>query len=142
MKRISRLQALRSQKGLTLVEIIIVLVILSLLMTFLTSNLFKSGEKAKANLNDLRMGQLKSKIQEYQLMNNTLPPSLESLVSCDRQSGGGSCVPIAEPEDLKDAWGTPLQFQSSGNSYQIKSLGADKREGGEGVNGDAIITGP
>ena len=130
-----------SQRGLTLVEIIIVLVILSSLLVFLTGGLFKSGEKAKAKMNSLRMTKLKSAVQEYQLMYNSFPASLDALIRCDEVSGQ-ACVPITEEEQLYDAWGTKFLYTQNGRSYTIKSLGSDRKAGGTGVEGDATLTGP
>ena len=72
----------KQQSGLTLVEIIVVLVILSILIGFLTSSLFSQGEKAKAQINGLKMQKVKNAIGQYQLMYNQLPPDLNSLASC------------------------------------------------------------
>ena len=132
-----------SQKGLTLVEIIVVLVILSLIMGYLTRGLFSQGEKAKAQMNTLAAKKLQNAINQYQLMYNTLPPDINSLVSCNSTSGS-ACVPVADEADLKDAWDTPFQYslRDGGRGYSIKSLGSDRREGGTGVEGDMIINGP
>lgn len=129
-----------NQKGLTLIEIIIVLVILSMLFSFLTGGLFSQGEKAKVKMNNMKMIALKSKVAEYQLEYNSLPSSINDLTGCPGSNSG--CVPIAEKTEVLDAWDTPFVFTSSGNSYTIKSLGADRKPGGTGVNGDAEITGP
>jgi general secretion pathway protein G len=130
-----------SERGLTLLEIMVVLLLLGFLFTVLVKGIFPTGEKAKARLNIIQMNKLQSAIQEYQLMNNTLPPSLDALVNCpaDRSQ---ACIPVAGADLLKDVWGTPFGYQASGNSYTIKSLGADRRDGGEGLNADMIITGP
>lgn len=134
--------ARRSQRGLTLVEIIVVLVILSIMIAFLTSGLFSQAEGAKVKVTEMKLNKLKNAINQYQLMNNSLPNDPQALVSCG--GNGGACVPVAQEEDLKDAWGTPIQMrmENGGRSYIIKSLGADRREGGSGVNGDPTITGP
>ncbi|MGI6680989.1 MAG: type II secretion system protein GspG [Bdellovibrionota bacterium] len=131
---------LHNQKGLTLIEIIIVLVILSILFSFLTGGLFSQGEKAKAKLNNLKMSKLKSTIAEYQLEYNSLPSSLNDLTGCP--SKASNCIPMADKEDVLDAWDNPFVYQSSGNSYTIKTLGADKKPGGSGVDSDQEITGP
>ena len=131
---------LNNQKGLTLIEIIIVLVILSMLFSFLTGGLFSQGEKAKAKMNNLKMTTLKSKIAEFQLEYNALPSSLNDLTGCP--SGAQNCIPMAEKSDVLDAWDTPFVYSSSGNSYTIKTLGADRKPGGTGVNSDQEITGP
>lgn len=132
----------RAQRGLTLVELMVVLIILAILIAFLTSGLFSQAEGAKLKVTEMKLQKLKSAINQYQLMNNSLPSDPQALVSCGNQSG--ACVPVAQEDDLKDAWGTPMQFrlENSGRSYMIKSLGADRKEGGSGVNGDPSITGP
>jgi general secretion pathway protein G len=132
-----------SQAGLTLVEIIVVLVILSILIAFLTGGLFSQGERAKAQINSLKMQKAKAAIGQYQLMYNQLPPDLKSLVSCPANTGGG-CVPITDEDTVTDAWGTPFQYSSDngGRSFTLKSLGADRKDGGSGAEGDFSITGP
>jgi general secretion pathway protein G len=131
-----------SQRGLTLVEIIVVLVILAILITFLGKGLFGQGEKAKASITGLKIERLKGYINEYQLRYNKFPSSLKSLTTCDDNTGGG-CIEITkEEDDLLDAWGTPFQYSSDGSKYAIKSLGSDRREGGSGAEGDVIREGP
>ncbi len=131
----------KNQHGLTLIEIIIVLVILSLLFTFLTGGLFSQGEKAKSKLTNMKITALKGKISEYQLEYNAIPNSINDLTGCNDKTGS-NCVPIAEEDDVTDAWGTKFIFQGSGNSYTIKSLGADRKAGGSGVDGDIEVKGP
>ncbi len=132
------------ESGLTLVEIIVVLVILSVLMGMLTRGLWSTGEKAKADMNKLQMQRVQSYINQYQLRYNTLPSSLASLYGCDDVTGPG-CIPIVDREsDLYDAWGTPLRYRvdGGGRSYSITSVGSDRREGGSGADTDVTITGP
>lgn len=135
---------LNPESGLTLVEIIVVLLILSILVGMLTKGLFSAGQRAKADMNNLHMQKVKSYINQYQLRYNRVPPSLASLYSCDDVTGSG-CIPIVDKEsDLYDVWGTPLRYRPGGDgrSYSITSLGADQRDGGSGVDGDFTITGP
>ena len=135
---------MNSQAGLTLVEIVIVLVILSLLMGFLVSRLSGAGDKAKAGVNELQMKRLQSYINEYQLRYNALPQSLNDLIQCN-QDTGSNCLPVANSaDDLKDVWGTEYHYslESGGKSYSLKTLGADRVEGGSGANFDFTMTGP
>lgn len=139
----SHRRMIRSQRGLTLIEIIVVLVILAIMFAFLTSGLFSQAEGAKMKLTEIKLHKLKSSIDNYQLMNNSLPNDLNALVNCSGQAGA-ACVPVAQAEDLKDAWGSQIDYrlENSGRTYSVRSLGADRREGGSGVNGDLTITGP
>jgi general secretion pathway protein G len=142
MKENQNKKNISSQSGLTLVEIIVVLVILSILIAFLTGGLFKQGERAKAQINALKMEKAKAAIGQYQLMYNQLPPDLRSLVSCPDSSR--ACVPITDEETMTDGWGTPFVYSldNGGRSFILKSLGADRRDGGSGPDGDMTITGP
>lgn len=126
-----------------MVEIIVVLIILSIVITFLASRVFGAGDKAKADITRLKMKELKSAIEQFQLRYNTLPASLESLTQCTEETGPG-CIPIVGKDSLRDAWNNPFQFirEGDGRSYRIRTLGADGREGGEGVDYDAVETGP
>jgi general secretion pathway protein G len=142
--KISQNYEMKSQSGLTLVEIITVLVILSILMGFLVSRLSGAGDSAKAGINELKMKEIQSYINQYQLRYNALPSSLRDLVQCNEQTGA-SCLPIVSSEDqLRDVWGTEFKYSvdSGGRTYTLKSLGADRREGGSGPNVDFALTGP
>lgn len=149
LKNLSRLlsrpdsaRAINSERGLTLVEIVIVLVILAVLIGFLTKGLFSQGQAAKARINAMKVNELKSKVNQYQLMYNSLPPDLQSLISCNDQTGPG-CVPIAQEDDLVDTFGSQIQYSAEGsNRFALKSLGADKRDGGSGAEADVVIQGP
>lgn len=134
-----------AQKAFTLVEMIVVLVIISLLMGFLLKGIWSSSEGAKAKLTEMKMQKLRSSINQYQLMNNKLPGNLSALTGCGDNAGSGrACVPVADTDDLKDAWGTDFVFQleGSGRAYRLKSLGADRRDGGNDTNSDITLDGP
>ena len=136
-------QHLSSQRGLTLVEIIVVLIILSVLFGFLFSGLFGQADTAKARTTGLMMTKLKSSINQFQLQYNQLPATLQALRQCTEQTGQ-ACIPIINNDDeLKDAWGTAFVYANDGTrGYTIKSLGSDKREGGTEANSDIVVSGP
>jgi general secretion pathway protein G len=132
----------RSERGLTLIEIMVVLIILSLIMGFIGSKLFGAADRAKRDINRLRMQDLKSSISEYQLRYNSLPPTLDALVN--GAEGIVGFQRVANPEQLADAWGRPFVFalENGNRSYKITTLGADGMEGGTDANFDDSITGP
>ena len=121
----------------------VVLIILGIVMTFLGGRLFGAGDKAKRKLTELKISQVGSYIEQYQLQYNSLPTSIEDLTRCNERTGS-DCVPIMKEEDLKDAWGNTFSYtlEEGGRRYRIKSLGADGKEGGEGVDSDPFGTGP
>ena len=117
-----------NERGLTLIEILVVLGIIGLVLGFLVKNVFNMGESAKASLSKTKLEAIKGPLYLYQLQNNTLPTDIKSLSAVDTE----------------DAWGKPVQYKilDGGRSYELKSLGADGREGGSDANADIIVKGP
>jgi len=117
-----------NERGLTLIEILVVLGIIGLVLGFLVKNVFNMGESAKASLSKTKLEAIKGPLYLYQLQNNTLPQDIKSLSAVDTE----------------DAWGKPVQYKilDGGRSYELKSLGADGREGGSDANADIIVKGP
>lgn len=132
---------LQLQKGFTIAEIVIVLVILGILFSVIAGGLFKQGESAKAKVTALKMKQVQGYLDAYKLQNNSYPSTLSALYDCSAQ-GSTFCTEFASAEDLKDAWGTPLTLSGDGRTYILKSLGADKRDGGTSTDADITLKGP
>ena len=141
MELIKRLT--RSHRGLTLVEIIVVLIILAILMTFLGGRILGAGDRAKKQITELKMKSIQSYIEQYQLRYNKLPGALESLVRCTNETGQ-DCIPLTSEDSLKDGWGRDFSYQvdQSGNSYKVQSLGGDGKPGGTEFDFDMTLTGP
>jgi general secretion pathway protein G len=116
-----------SQRGLTLIEIIVVLMMVGIIGAFIGGKVFKAGDKAKAELTRAKINSLKEPIYIFQMRNSTLPQSLAQ----------------AEADDTKDAWGRDIQFRvMDGRGYELRSLGGDGKDGGTGADADIIVTGP
>jgi general secretion pathway protein G len=116
-----------SQRGLTLIEIIVVLMMVGIIGAFIGSKVFKAGDKAKAELTRAKINSLKEPIYIFQMRNSTLPQSLAQ----------------AEADDTKDAWGRDIQFRvMDGRGYELRSLGGDGKDGGTGADADIVVTGP
>jgi general secretion pathway protein G len=116
-----------SERGLTLIEIIVVLMMVGIIGAFIGGKVFKAGDKAKAELTRAKLNSLKEPIYIYQMRNSALPQSLAQ----------------AEAEDTKDAWGREVQYRvMDGRGYEIRSLGGDGRDGGSGPDADIVVTGP
>ena len=132
-----------SQKGFTLIEIMVVVVILGILAALIAPNILgRTGEAritaAKADINSIG-----NALDLYKLDNFSYPSTdqgLQALVS--KPSGFPEAANWNPDGYLKalpmDPWGNEYQYLSPGNNkpYELYSLGADKREGGEGDNAD------
>ena len=138
-----RQQFASSEEGLTLVEILVVLIILGIVISFVGGRVIGAGDKAKADLTRIMMKDMQSNIEQFRLRYNALPASLEDLTHCGELTGPG-CIPITSADALKDGLGNRFLYalENGGRSYRIRSLGADGREGGEETAFDYFVTGP
>ena len=132
------------ESGFTLIEIMVVLIILGILYAFFGSKIVGAGDRARRQTTELQLMNVKQYIGQYELQYGQLPGSLEDLVRCSEVTGQ-NCMPVvSSPDDLKDAWKRPLVYTPGGDGrhYQLKSLGADGRDGGSGADSDPVVTGP
>jgi hypothetical protein len=98
-------------------------------MSWLGGKLFGQKDKAMVGSTNLKLNDLKLSIMEYQLRTNSLPQDLRALGEADAS--------------ITDGWAAPIQYRAlDARTYELKSFGADGKEGGTGVNADIIITGP
>jgi len=130
-----------ADSGLTLVEIVVVLIILGVVFTMIAPKVLSQGDKAKARVTTIQMQKIKSYVEQFQLQYNILPSSLDDLTRCTEKTGS-NCIPMADVDELRDAWSNAFTLESNGNRYSIKSLGKDGRQGGSGVDADLIVEGP
>lgn len=130
----------KNQLGLTLVELLAVIVILGLIITVVLKNVSSQSEAAKAKLNETKMMQLQQMIDQYRLEYNTYPSSLNDLVreSASIKESGKVFVALVKPEQLKDIWNFDYiyKMESDGRAYSLTSLGSDGIPGGEGAKQD------
>lgn len=126
-----------AQAGFSLIEIIIVTVLIGGIVAFAASRILGGGDQAKFRLAKAQVQTLAEKVQSYQMDTGNLPGSLNDLIT---QPGGSNnwLGPYAKEADLKDPWGTPIEYKVPGDNkpFDLVSLGADKQAGGDSVKGD------
>jgi general secretion pathway protein G len=133
----------RSQGGFTLIELMVVILIIGLLATIVVQSLKGATDKAKRVKAEADISEIKTALDRYYLDVGSYPSSeqgLQSLVSAPNtgnvsQGGGDYQGPYLE-KIPPDPWGNQYVYQSDGNSYVLKSYGADGVEGGTGKNAD------
>ena len=129
-----------AEKGFTLVELMVVVVLLGLIMTVVAKGIFSKGAAAKAELNVTRMESLKQEISRYRLMYNSYPTSIEDLIRPNSQikQSGKLFTPILKEDELQDMWGNKYIYkqENDGRSYSLTSFGSDGVAGGEGADQD------
>ncbi len=127
----------RAQGGFTLLEIIIVFVLIAGLLAFIVPQIYDKMNTAKSREAKIRLTTLVGDIELYKLEVGKYPDSLQALVKqpagADKWNG-----PYAKDVDLKDAWGNDYRYTSPGTNkpYDLVSLGADGKEGGDGADKD------
>jgi len=127
----------RRQRGFTILEIVIVFILLAGIMAFVGPKIFEQMGKAKSSEARIRIQHLAGQVEMYKLEVGRYPENLLALAKqppgVDRWNG-----PYVKEADLKDAWGNDYRYSLPGQNkpYDITSLGADGREGGEGENRD------
>jgi general secretion pathway protein G len=131
----------KRMSGMTLIEILVVLVLIGVVLGIVGGNFIGRGEKAKADAARIEIGQIGQSLDLYKLEIGRYPTTQEGLQALIAAPAGvnnwngpywkKSTVP-------KDPWGNEYKYAAPGQRgpYDILSWGADGKEGGEGVNAD------
>jgi general secretion pathway protein G len=130
-----------NQEGFTLIEIMVVILILGLLATIVVQSLRGATDKAKRVKAQADIAEIKTGLDRYYLDSGSYPTSDQGLTALMSQPSSGHIPTNYESGGYlqsvpKDPWGNVYFYQSDGNSYVLKSFGADGVEGGEGKNAD------
>ena len=125
------------QRGFTLVELLLVLVILALIAGLVLPGIIGKAESAKAKAASSQISRISMSVESFYLDTGNTPSSLEELVN--QPSGvSGWNGPYIKNSLLKDPWGQAYLYSVPGQhgDFDIESLGADRQRGGEGKNAD------
>lgn len=135
----------RQAAGFTLIEIMVVVVILGVLSALIVPNIIGRPDEARAAAAKLGVQEVGKALEFYRLDNGFYPSTdqgLEALVS----------EPTGFPEPRKwnpegylksvpeDPWGEPYLYYNEDRSIEVYSFGADRQEGGEGVDADILLS--
>ncbi len=134
-----------AQKGMSFIEIMIVVVIMAGLVAIVGPAMFGKLDEAKIDQSRIQMKGLQSALELYHLDNSVYPATeqgLEALLSKPEVGiipGNWRGPYLKSSKVPKDPWNHDYFFQSDGSSILMKSLGADGEEGGAGVNTDIVL---
>lgn len=121
--------------GMTLVEIMIVLAIIGSLMAVLLPNIQSNMQKSKVKESKLIMNNVINALNLYATDCGKYPKALENLITApaDCTNWGPEAYMKKAPQD---SWKHDFIYELEGNNFNLKSLGADGREGGDKYDKD------
>jgi general secretion pathway protein G len=125
----------KSEKGFSLIELIVVLVILGLLAAVVAPNVYKKLAKGKDQIAKIQIAEFEGALQMYSFDIGRFPDSSEGLEALVRNPGNFDSWngPYLAKELPKDPWGRAYAYRYPGmhGEFDIFSYGADGAEGGE-----------
>ena len=141
-KDIRQWRSNRRQRGFTLIEIMVVVIIIGILAAIVAPNVIGRVDDAQITKAKAEIANIENALKFYRLDNFTYPSSeqgLEALVNkpadpnIKNWKSGGYL-----PKLPNDPWGNPYLYLNPGNQGEIDiyTLGRDNRPGGEGVDAD------
>jgi general secretion pathway protein G len=128
----------RAQRGMTLIEIMVVVIIIGLVGTAVAVNVFGNLAEAKMRTAKSDISNISGAVDTYKLLRGRYPSTEEGLGILLQEK-------ILKPNKdgkVKDPWDHEYIYLSPGqahaDSYDVKSYGADGAPGGEGENADLV----
>ncbi|MCY3820737.1 MAG: type II secretion system major pseudopilin GspG [Gammaproteobacteria bacterium] len=133
----------RRRAGFTLVEIMLVVVVIGVIAALFVPNLIGRSDQARrtAAMSDLRA--IGATLDMYRLDNAHYPSTDQGLEALVNKPSG-----FPEPRNYNpggytrtgkvppDPWQNPYVYINAGDTFELYSLGADGKEGGEGSAAD------
>ena len=131
--------------GFTLLEVMFVVVILGILGALIIPNFIGRPDEARVTAARIDIQQIANALELYRLDNGYYPSTeqgLQALVS--KPSGYPEPRRWNQDGYLKkmpvDPWDEPYLYFSKDRNMEVYSYGADRKEGGEGIDADILLS--
>lgn len=134
---------LNNQRGFTLIEILVVVVILGILAGIVVPRLLGEPEKARRTKAEVQIRNFEQSLASFKLDNGFFPTTEQGLKALvEKPRTGKIPTHYRDKGYIKkipmDPWGNPYVYLSPGihDDYDIISYGPDGASGGEGDDAD------
>ena len=130
-----------NEQGFTLLEIMVVVVIIGLLVAAVAPQFIRQIDTAEINRAKQDLRSIETSLNLYRLDNFRYPSTSEGLDALVTNPGE-NVAPNWKPylrEVPVDPWQQPYHYASPGQrggDFDVFTYGADRQEGGEGINAD------
>lgn len=128
------------ERGFTLIEIMVVVVIIGLLAAFVAPNLMGNVDTAQINRARQDIRNIETALNLYRLDNFRYPSTVEGLEALVTNPGESVAPNWKQYLNRlpRDPWNNVYQYQNPGQrgEFDVFSFGADGQQGGEGINAD------
>ena len=131
------------QRGFTLIEVMVVVVILGILAALVVPRIMGRPDEARVIKARQDVQAVEAALNLYRLDNHAYPSTDQGLKALVEKPAGDPAAPNWKAGGYldrvpQDPWDRPYQYLNPGlhGEIDIWSYGADGQEGGEGVNAD------
>ena len=132
----------RAQRGFTLLELLVVMVIIGLLAGIVAPQYFSQIGKSNTKVARAQIEALGQALDQYRLDTGRYPTSEQNLAALRAAPSGVARWngPYLKRDVPQDPWGHPYQYRSPGQhgEYDLMSLGLDGQPGGDGESADIV----
>lgn len=137
-------QVLRSQAGMTLIEIMVVVAIIGSIAALVTVNVLNYLDESKVETTKIQISNIESALQQFKRRHGFYPSTEQGLEALVEIPTVGRTPENYPPDGYiksmpKDGWGNEFIYYHpgvAGNKIEIISYGGDDEEGGEDFDAD------
>lgn len=131
----------KKASGFTLMEMLVVLVVISLIAAVAIPQITKLMGSAKSKSTKIQMETLSASLRYFEMDTGAYPTSDEGLSvlwSMGEPPAGWNGPYLRQERQLRDPWNRDFLYRSpvEGAPFELISLGADGKEGGNGEDAD------